>query len=94
MVQSPSFAQEGIAKQGRALGTMLPFPTPSVILIVPTRASLGHNSFPKGHQQEHPTSSIITSLPHLVPTGALPTRAHGDLQEKGVGLRTAPLPPQ
>lgn len=72
MVQGPSFAQERIAEQGRALETTLPFPVPLVILVVPTRASLGHNSFPKGHQQEHPMSSITSSLPRLVPTDPLP----------------------
>lgn len=71
MGQSPSFAQEGIAEKGRALGTTLPFPVPLVILVVPTTASLGHNSFPKDHQQEHPMISITNSLPLLVPTGPL-----------------------
>lgn len=72
MGRAPSFAQEGIAEQGRALGTTLPFPVLLVILVVPTRASLGHNSFPKGHQQEHPMISIANSLPLLVPTRHLP----------------------
>lgn len=41
MGQGPSFAQEGIAEQGRALGTTLLFPVPLVFLVVPTRAYLG-----------------------------------------------------
>lgn len=64
-------------EEGRALGTTPPFPIPLVLLIVPSRASLGHNSLPKGHQLEHPVSSMTTSLPPLVPTGPLPSGPMG-----------------
>lgn len=71
-------------EEGRALGTTPPFPIPLVLLIVPSRASLGHNSLPKGHQLEHPVSSTTTSLPPLVPTSPLPSGPMGTCRRVSV----------